>query len=170
MHTRCLLGITCWPGLAESGGRAGVTWACGLHGGSFLLPAKPQGTAADSTGQVPDSWSQKVRLRLQEDAALSALPQAADVTILPASRGREDSPQGELACELQYCLGLFSLSTQVIEDQGWRIGGEEETKSRCLSTRRWKRRPCWPQTVFAWQHAGLRCVSVLLSSSGVFRH
>lgn len=70
-----------------------------------------------------------MRLRLLEDAAPSALPQAADVTVLPASSGREDSQQGELACELQYCLGLLSLSTQVIEDQGWRTGERRSQKA-----------------------------------------
>lgn len=74
------------------------------------------------TGQVLDPWRQKARLRLIEDAALSTLPQAACVTSLPAFPVREDSRKGELACELQYCLGLTSVSTQVTEGQGWRTG------------------------------------------------
>lgn len=82
-----------------------------------------------------------MRLRLREDAALSALPQAADVTILTASSGREDSRQGELACELQYCLGLFSLSTQVIEDQGWRTGERRRQKADARQHRAGKEDP-----------------------------
>lgn len=75
------------------------------------------------------SWCQKARLRLREDAALTASPQAADVTSLSAFSVREESRKGELACELQRCLGLLSVSTQVPEDQGWRTGVRRRQKA-----------------------------------------
>lgn len=70
-----------------------------------------------------------MRLRLREDAALSALPQAADVTSLPVFSVREDSQKGELACELQHCLGLLSVNTRVIEDLSWRTAVRRRQKA-----------------------------------------
>lgn len=57
------------------------------------------------------------------------MPPAANVTIPPIFSGRKESQQGELTCELWYCLGLLSVSTQVIEDQGWRTGERRRQKA-----------------------------------------
>lgn len=70
------------------------------------------------------------KLRLREYAALSALPQAAAVISRPISSVREDCQKGEPVYELQYCLGLLSIST-------------------------WKRRSYWTQTDFVVQRASL---------------
>lgn len=42
---------------------------------------------------------------------------------------REEPRKGELACELQCCLGLLSVSTRVTEDQGWRTGVRRRQKA-----------------------------------------